>query len=253
MMNDMKLLKSLIKFVRNAWITFGISALMFVTIELCLSLVFHIRSFWRTPDADYRIKADTHSGASWAEPYYKEFAGLGLLGWKSYVYWRRNPSHGNYININQDGLRKTYSEEGSNNTGSKIKVFMFGGSTLWGAGARDDYTIPSFFAKETIGNGINCEVVNFGQSGYVSTQEVIEMMLQLQKRNIPDVVIFYDGINDTFSAFQLAVAGLPQNEFNREMEFNLTQKKELRALAVRDALKQLSIVRLLNALHGGSG
>ena len=32
--------------------------------------------------------------------------------------------------------------------------------------------------------------------------------------------IFYDGINDSFSAFQNRMAGIPQNEVNRRVEFN---------------------------------
>ncbi|MBC8457124.1 MAG: hypothetical protein H8D67_03910, partial [Deltaproteobacteria bacterium] len=52
-------------------------------------------------------------------------------------------------------------------------------------------------------------------------QEVIDLFLQLQKGNIPNIVIFYDGINDTFSAFQNGISGIPQNEWNRKKEFNL--------------------------------
>jgi hypothetical protein len=64
-------------------------------------------------------------------------------------------------------------------------------------------------------------IVNFGESGYVSTQELIQLILELKKGNIPDIVIFYDGVNDVFSAFQNKVAGIPQNEYNRRKEFGL--------------------------------
>jgi len=47
-------------------------------------------------------------------------------------------------------------------------------------------------------------------------------MLELQKGNIPDIVIFYDGSSDIFSAWQQGVAGLPENEFNRRKEFQLS-------------------------------
>ncbi|MGD0200810.1 MAG: hypothetical protein ABSD27_08680, partial [Bryobacteraceae bacterium] len=67
------------------------------------------------------------------------------------------------------------------------------------------------------------EVVNFGESGYVQTQELITLLKEIQRGNVPNVAVFYDGYNDTFSAFQNGAAGRPQNEFNRVREFNLLQ------------------------------
>ena len=247
----MKLLNKLIKFARDAWVIFGIAILMLVVIEAVISLGFYIRGFWHSPDPNYWLKADTYAGASWTPQYFREFEELGLLRWEPYVYWRRRPHQGNGINVNSDGIRKTYKDDAPEAPGSTVKVFMFGGSTMWGVGARDDFTIPSYFAKEVESRGIHCKVTNFGQSGYVSTQEVIELSLQIRNGNIPDVAIFYDGGNDTGAAFQYGVAGLPQNEYNREVEFNLLQKDELRSLAVRDAVKRLSIIRFINGALSG--
>src|SRR5262249_24425231 len=113
--------------------------------------------------------------------------------------------------------------------------------------------IPSIFAEEAKNQGINCEVVNFGQYAYVSTQEVIELTLQLQKGNVPDIVIFYDGVNDTFSGFQLGVPGLPHDEIHREKEFCLLERKELQTLAVQSAIRQLSTIRFLHGVIQKSG
>jgi hypothetical protein len=77
------------------------------------------------------------------------------------------------------------------------------------------------------------------------------LLLQLQKGNIPDIVIFYDGVNDTYSAYQQRVAGLPQNEFNRMREFNLSNPDNLKqrsGMLLRDAVRGLSTLRLLNGL-----
>ncbi|MGH9877070.1 MAG: hypothetical protein ACRD5H_05480, partial [Nitrososphaerales archaeon] len=147
-----------------------------------------------------------------------------------------------------DGLRKTNGVTETEGAGSTMKVFIFGGSTIWGLGAADDSTIPSIFAREAKNKGINCEVTNFGQYAYVSTQGIIELMLQLQKGNIPDAVIFYDGVNDTFGAFQLGVPGLPFDEIRREKEFNLLEGGELKTLAVQHEIKQLSIMRFLDGV-----
>src|SRR5262245_2132295 len=202
----MTVLKKFLKTIRDIWMILGIVLAMSVLLEAGVSLAFYIRSFWHPPALNFRSKADTYSDPSLASRYYKEIDEIEKgrsLRWKSYVYWRRMPRHGDYINIDSDGLRRTNGVTESGDSEGKMKVFMFGGSTMWGLGAGDDFTIPSIFTREAKNKGINCEVVNFGQYAYVSTQGVIELVLQLQKGNIPDAVIFYDGVNDTFGAFQL--------------------------------------------------
>jgi len=54
-------------------------------------------------------------------------------------------------------------------------------------------------------------VVNFGESAYVSTQSLIELLEQLQLGNVPDIVLFYDGVNDVYAAYQSGQAGVHQN------------------------------------------
>jgi hypothetical protein len=76
---------------------------------------------------------------------------------------------------------------------------------------------------------------------------MIALMLEVRKGNIPDVVVFYDGFNDTMSAYQMGEAGLPQNEFKRVREFN--SSKLLNAIPFRKAFaEKLSSVRLAKAL-----
>jgi len=113
---------------------------------------------------------------------------------------------------------------GGGDKGIRPTIFLFGGSTMWGTGSRDDFTIPSIFSKRLAKNGVNAQIVNFGESGYVSTQEVILLIRELQKMNIPDLVIFYDGVNDTYSAYQQQIAGIPENEFNRVKEFRSSER-----------------------------
>src|SRR5262245_12806026 len=254
--DGLTLLGRLAKFARDAWMVLGIAVVMFVALEAVVSLGFYVRGFWHPPAANIRIKADTYSDTEWASKYYKEIEEVEkgrTLRWQPYVYWRRTPRHGQYINIEPDGLRKTINVSAPEGASPPIKVFMFGGSTMWGLGAGDDSTIPSIFAQEAKNKGINCEVVNFGQYAYVSTQGVIELTLQLQKGNVPDVVIFYDGVNDTFSGFQLSVPGLPHDEIRREKEFCLLERKELQTLAAQSAIRQLSTMRFLHGVLQKSG
>jgi len=245
----MKSIKLIFRTIRDIWLIIGIALAIFIAIEAGISLAFYLRSFWHTPVPNFRHKADTYTDAAWAAKYYKEidaFEQGKTMRWQPYVYWRRKPRNGEYINITPEGLRKTNNYIDPEATGSATKVFIFGGSTIWGLGADDDHTIPSIFAKEAKSKGINSEVINFGQYAYVSTQGVIELMLQLQKGNIPDAVIFYDGVNDTFGAFQLGVPGLPFDEIRREKEFNLLSSSELKTLAVKAEINKLSTTRFLD-------
>jgi lysophospholipase L1-like esterase len=245
----MKTLKLIFRSIRDIWAIIGIALAIFIAIEGGISLGFYIRSFWHTPDPNFRNTADTYTDRTWAAKYYKEideFEQSRTMRWQPYVYWRRIPRNGEYINITSDGLRKTNNFIDPETTGPTMKVFIFGGSTIWGLGVEDKHTIPSIFAKEVKSKGVNCEVTNFGQYAYVSTQEVIELILQLQKGNIPDAVIFYDGVNDTFGAFQLGIPGLPFDEIRREKEFNILESNELQTLAVQAEIKRLSTVRFLN-------
>ena len=56
---------------------------------------------------------------------------------------------------------------------------------------------------------------NLSEIGYVSTQELVALFQELQAGYRPDVVIFYDGVNDTTSALLEREAGLTTNEVNR--------------------------------------
>lgn len=212
---------------RDAWLVLGITAVFFLFIEVTLSIFFHLRNAEESidPEVDYRAFADTYQGADWTKKYYEEFLASNESQWLSYVYWRRKPFAGQFISIDSQGLRKTWaSKYVEEKSGIQPKIFFFGGSTMWGTGARDDFTIPSIFSKRLAANKVNAQVTNFGESGYVSTQEVILLIRELQKGNIPDVIIFYDGVNDAYSAYQQHTAGIPQNEFNRAKEFNYSKK-----------------------------
>ena len=154
-----------------------------------------------------------------------------------------------HINVDDDGLRVTTP---ISSEPSALKIFMFGGSTLWGTGVRDGFTIPSLVARDLQRNGVLATVTNFGETGYVSTQERIALERELIRGRRPDLVIFYDGINDTYTAFQQRVAGLPQNEYNRVREFNLltsNRRPDLVQNALRDVLRGLSIKRFLDQLR----
>ena len=89
---------------------------------------------------------------------------------------------------------------------------MFGGSAMWGWGAPDWGTIPAYLQTELerAGDRPVC-VVNYAENGFVSTQNVIQLSLLLAAGDVPDVVVFYDGVNDVLAARQTGQPVLHQN------------------------------------------
>lgn len=145
----------------------------------------------------------------WAETYWNESNAALHARYAPYVGWRNEPFAGETIQVDAQGLRRT---PGSSCGAGAYRVFAFGGSTLWGIGAPDDETIPAQLQRELAARlPTPVCVVNFGEIAYVSTQGVIALLEQLQGGARPDLVLFYDGVNDVYAAFQSGLAGAPQN------------------------------------------
>jgi lysophospholipase L1-like esterase len=207
------------RWLHTTWDMLGITVILIIAVELTsLGL---LRLFDEDPrQRDFRLDSDAYAEAPWAVGYFEEDAQLRAR-WNPYTYWRMQPFNGRYIHVDEHGRRRTV-QPGSEARGPK--VFMFGGSTMWGTGARDSHTIPSQLAGALNERGISADIVNLGEIGYVSTQEVITLMMELRAGNVPDVVVFYDGINDVTSAIHSGVAGIPHNEYRRRAEFNLLSR-----------------------------
>jgi hypothetical protein len=242
------------RLLRDGWLILGIAILLFCLLEAGARLVL-LAGRWASPEIE-RTQADTYSDSAWLKAYHEEFARSYPLRWRPYVYWRRKPYRGEYINVDTNGLRMTPTPAPSAPASAQpLKIFIFGGSSLWGTGARDAFTIPALIASELQHDGLNVEVTNFGETGYVSTQELIALLLELRAGRRPDVVVFYDGVNDTFSAFQQRRPGLPQNENHRVADFNLSRDDPTRQgrFLLREMARRLAMVDLTRRLLRRSG
>ena len=114
--------------------------------------------------------------------------------YEPYTIWKRRAYRGEYTTIDIAGSRRTV---GNSSSDDALQVWMFGGSAVWGVGAPDHETIPSHLAALLNADlGIDANVKNLGRRGYVSTQEVVYLMRELQAGRRPDVVVFYNGVND---------------------------------------------------------
>lgn len=211
-----------------------------------------------TLDAWIRSDALAASDSVWMTEFVDEFCRSYNAEWSSYVYFRRKPFAGRHINVDSTGLRFTPQfAPAAPTTARPLRVMLFGGSTMWGTGARDSATIPASLARIIASDPASgpVRIENFGESGYVSTQSILRLMLELRRGNVPDYVIFYDGVNDVYSAYQNHEAGLPQNESHRAAEFNLLKNSERRWKIALDSLYSrtvtASVVRGLRSLIFG--
>ena len=119
---------------------------------------------------------------------FTDYAGPGTT-YYPFLGWRRNEYKGKSVNVIDQDLRV----RDSINHNIENATWFFGGSTMWGTGSDDKNTIPSHFAKLTGEN-----VLNLGESGYLSFQEYTQLTMLLAKGHKPKKVIFYDGVNESY-------------------------------------------------------
>jgi lysophospholipase L1-like esterase len=233
------------RWLHTGWDMVGITALLMIIVE-CVSLGFISLVDTDPKQRDFRLDSDAYADAPWVIGYFEEDAKLRAR-WKPYTYWTMAPFDGRHIHIDDHGRRQTVLAAEADGP----SVFMFGGSTMWGTGSRDAYTIPSQLADVLHRQCVRANVVNFGQLGYVSTQEVLALVLELREGNVPDVVVFYDGINDVTSAIHNGFPGIPHNEHRRRAEFNLLSRHRAddynRAFVLR-WINQSATVRIVRSL-----
>ena len=188
---------------------------LYAGLELAARSTFEIRSLISSPaqqlvgEGKPREKVSYYSSQDWAERYWYEYRLSTKERYYPYVGWRRAPFKGKTIEIDQNGVRVT---PGADCSAKSFKVFAFGESSMWGTGSPNWGTIPANLQKglEKLRQGPVC-VMNFAESAYISTQDVIMLLLQLRSGNVPDVVLFYSIGGDVPAAYQSGRAGLPAN------------------------------------------
>jgi lysophospholipase L1-like esterase len=212
-----------VKILSQVWTLLGIALLYLIIFEATARVGFAVRDRGEIARlTQLLLTSDIYRGKDWAVEYLRETSETSWVSrsdWHPYVYWRHAPYRGQYINIDANGIRYTWNSNPSI-APAQNRIFVFGSSALWGTAARDEFTIPSFLSKKLNASGPTFWVTNFGEEGFVSTQDLLTLMVELQKGNVPQVVVLYNGANDVFSAHQQGVAGVPQNEYNRVAEFN---------------------------------
>src|SRR6266571_3319898 len=212
--------------IRTAWSVCGLTLALWVALEGG----YRVQGALRRAVASATRAQVPHPYADqpWFAAYQAEYR--FAMQWEPYLYWRHAPQRGRYINVDSVGHRRTVQSVPL--SGAVRHVLFLGGSAMWGLGARDEMTIPSLVAARLAERGVrDVAVTNFGETGYVFTQELFQLELELRRGGRPDVVVFYDGFNDIAAAVIDGRAGVPANEPNRVAEFGLRRLRQLTSRA----------------------
>jgi lysophospholipase L1-like esterase len=194
--------------VQTCWSIFGVALLMFAALESGtrgMTSLFEYLGL-RALRQEHRVllAKETNESSAGDVLETRRLAQVPLrLNWSPYVLWKPDPLD---VRVNSTGFRDTWNAPDAAN---RPQVFTFGGSTMWGAGVGDDATIASHLSQELAKQGLPCSVRNFGVEAFVSTQELILLMRLLARGERPDVVVFYDGINEVGSAIVNQAGGSP--------------------------------------------
>lgn len=190
---------------RRRWLYSGIVALLaLLAIELGLQFFYFVQEKVH-PFYQQALQISPYAGLEWPKEYFAEER-LTKNEFIPYRMWRRQGFQGRHLNISPEGMRQTWNPPAPANRSLK-KVFCFGGSTTWGVGARDDFTIPSLLSKDLNQKTPGYLVSNYGEKGYCLTQEIVYLVLLLKQGKVPDYTIFYDGINEVMVGYKNKHAG----------------------------------------------
>jgi hypothetical protein len=218
--------------IRDGWLILGITMLMFLMLDLVWRKVRPAAPAGDAAEAKVMAKAVSlhpYRDSAW-------FAAIRLpdptrLGhFDPYRTWWPTSFTAPGVHVDSSGIRRTQQ---ANTRPVARRVFVFGGSAVWGFRIRDEHTIPSNLARGLATRGFDdVEVVNFGQLAYVNTQEVITLLLQLRQDSVPAVAVFLSGHNDVSTTLPGAGAGHVWSEDEARARFDRRDTPSTRQLLV---------------------
>jgi len=124
---------------------------------------------------------------------------------RPWVHYGEAAFRGRFVNVSAEGVR-TNARPGAPaaaSGGAPFRIFLFGGSTMWGYGVPDWETIPAHLERilRERHPGRAIEVQNYGRGFYYSTQESALFQSLLRRGNKPDAAVFLDGLNEFSAAY----------------------------------------------------
>ena len=201
--------------LRDVWLVLGIALVLLVALELA----------YRAQGAARRALFAQESGEDPARPQHPyadeewwEAWTAGAGGWQTrfdpYRALWSEPREGLYLSIDSLGRRRTV-QPALSPSDVRARVYLLGGSTMFGYTSRDEGTIPSQLAALLAEAGVAAvDLVNLAQSTFNVTQGLNTLALELRDGRVPDVVAFLDGNNEIAPVFQ---GGQPGEILNQEL------------------------------------
>jgi lysophospholipase L1-like esterase len=132
------------------------------------------------------------------------------LGWSPYGHWEMRPGlRSRFYRTNALGFRGP--ETSLEKPAGRFRIVVLGGSSAWGFGCTaDERTVPGRLQTllRKLHPGLDLEVINAGQIGFGSTQELIYFHRQILPLE-PDLVLLFDGYNDILADLTNPASGWP--------------------------------------------
>ncbi len=123
--------------------------------------------------------------------------------------------------------------------GGEKEIWLFGGSTAFGHGLKNDETITAYIEKLAKNN---FKAINFGVGGFNSTQSRILFQNLLLKYPSPYAAIFLDGNNDYLKIYDYHETKLSKHY---RTTYNNTTNDNLKKY-FKERIDKLNFVRLIN-------
>ena len=172
-----------------------------IGVGLLIVLEFSVRQFVAqetSSELTRRQASEAYSYFSWRDQYFRDYVEPGgQFRYAPFYSWEHADKKTPSINIEQ-GLRRTW-EAPADETKSDFLIFMFGGSTTYAIEVPDDLTIASLLAKKLNAQNTTTRryvVRNYGASAFNIDNEAHRLVRLLAAGQRPDLVIFYDGLNE---------------------------------------------------------
>ena len=158
--------------VKRILVIAGGVVVFLVLLELGLHAAYAL--FPQQATEDMRFSLSPYKDKPWATELANDEVAFGNmpLMFDRYDEWERSNFSSTYINVDVNGIRKSWNPQVATGTSPK-QIWFMGGSSIFGAGARDDYTIPSDFSKLVNANSASYQIVNHGMYAYVFPQSVV--------------------------------------------------------------------------------
>lgn len=188
--------------LRDGWLVVGVAILAYAGLDMLYRGEVGVRSELRRVIPRTSGPVHPYHAVQW----WRDFDTNIRESPDPYRSWWALPHSSRYIHIDSAGDRETLNPTPAGTPGPTL--FMLGGSVMWGYTARDSATIPSLVAARLAAAGVGpLHVVNLAQPAYNSTQEVITLLLELRRGQVPAAAVFLDGSNDVLAAYQQERAG----------------------------------------------